>query len=205
MDNPQLRLIELDIPTMFDYYVDEFSRVYRKIIHKPRAYQMKNKHFINGNWYKELTPNNQTTKKYWMIELRGKNSERIRSSIHRLSAKAFILNPLNLPQVNHIDGDKNNNHISNLEWVTNISNFQHSMKTGLRKTVDYLLLNILLGSSTYTQQEIANLVNCSTATVEKYQAINKVQRPEHYSHVQKIIESRAKLVGTKWYRNGEAS
>jgi hypothetical protein len=205
MDNPQLRLIELDTETMFDYYVDEFSNVYRAIKHKPKEYKMNNKHFIDGQWYKKLTPNNRNTKKYWKIELTGKESERIHISIHRLSAKAFIPNPLNLPQVNHIDGNKNNNHISNLEWVSNTSNFQHSMKIGLRKTVDYLLINILLGSSTYTQKEIADIVGCSTATIEKYQSINKVQRPEHYSHVQKIIESRAKLVDTKWYRNGEAS
>lgn len=48
-------------------------------------------------------------------------------------AKAFIPNPNNLPQVNHKDGNKLNNSISNLEWVTNSDNTQHGYNNGLYK------------------------------------------------------------------------
>lgn len=61
-----------------------------------------------------------------------KNGKCIPKIIHRLVAIAFIPNPLNLPQVNHIDGDKNNCKESNLEWVDNSYNQLHAYKLGLQ-------------------------------------------------------------------------
>lgn len=54
---------------------------------------------------------------------------------HRVVATALIPNPDNKPYVNHIDGDKQNNHPSNLEWVTHSENMKHSYDTGLRSKV----------------------------------------------------------------------
>lgn len=53
--------------------------------------------------------------------------------LHRLLAQAFIPNPTGLPQVNHIDGDKRNNTIGNLEWSTQSDNQLHAYRTGLQK------------------------------------------------------------------------
>jgi len=53
--------------------------------------------------------------------------------IHREVAKAFLPNPKNLPEVNHIDGNKENNNVENLEWVSSGDNYAHAVEIGLRK------------------------------------------------------------------------
>jgi hypothetical protein len=54
-------------------------------------------------------------------------------TVHRLVALHYVPNPLGLPEVNHIDGDKLNNHFKNLEWVTSSENQKHAFRLGLQK------------------------------------------------------------------------
>ena len=67
---------------------------------------------------------------YYEISLRKDGTEK-RFKVHRLVAYAFIDNPYNKPEVNHIDGNKSNNCAYNLEWMTSKENKEHAWRTGL--------------------------------------------------------------------------
>jgi hypothetical protein len=75
----------------------------------------------------------QTPNRRRYLEVRlFNNGESIPKIVHRLIAKAFISNPNDLPQVNHKDGDKKNNSVVNLEWITNSENQKYAYKLGLQ-------------------------------------------------------------------------
>lgn len=71
---------------------------------------------------------------YLQVGLR-KNSKRKFFSVHRLVAIHFLDNPENKPQVNHIDCNKQNNNINNLEWATSKENLHHAKINGLRNNM----------------------------------------------------------------------
>ena len=69
---------------------------------------------------------------YQRVRIENKELGRVvRTTIHRLVAEAFIPNPEGKPQVNHIDMNKQNNNVSNLEWVTCSENMKHAYMNGV--------------------------------------------------------------------------
>ena len=78
--------------------------------------------------------------------------------VHRLVAKEFISNPLNKPEVNHIDGLKDNNEVTNLEWVSASENVKHAHDNNLIKPFKR---NILKGhenpNSRFTESQVAEI------------------------------------------------
>lgn len=89
---------------------------------------------------------------YLVVNIR-KNGKRQPEYVHRLVAEVFIPNPENKPQVNHKDGNKHNNCVSNLEWVSDAENKEHAVKTGL------ILSGDKLGRSRYTEEQVREICN----------------------------------------------
>lgn len=65
----------------------------------------------------------------------GNRKDKLLIKIHKAIAETFILNPNNLPVINHKDGNKLNNNISNLEWITSSDNTFHAYDTGLKISI----------------------------------------------------------------------
>lgn len=70
----------------------------------------------------------------YLISPLSKNGKLKLEKVSRIVASAFIPNPTNLPCVNHIDGNKLNNNLKNLEWCSVGHNMKHSYDIGLRKS-----------------------------------------------------------------------
>jgi predicted DNA-binding protein YlxM (UPF0122 family) len=90
--------------------------------------------------------------------------------VHKLVAENFIPNPDNKPQVNHKDGDKTNNKVSNLEWVTGKENRKHSLENGLYKGQNILtrsnVLEIRVNPHNLSMTEFANKFNVSKRAIQ---------------------------------------
>ena len=91
----------------------------------------KNGEVINKRNNHKLIPQ-KNGKGYLRVSISGKLQ-----FVHRLVAETYIPNPNNLPQVNHKDGNKLNNTVENLEWVSNFENRKHAMRNGLHKCGEY--------------------------------------------------------------------
>ena len=92
----------------------------------------------------------KTTQGYLLVSL-CKNSITSTKTIHRLVAEAFIPNHENKPQVNHIDENKTNNMVSNLEWMTakeNNNHGTHAERVGKSQSIAIVATNIKTGDST---------------------------------------------------------
>jgi hypothetical protein len=115
--------------------------------------------------------NSINTNGYLSVKIGGKLE-----SIHRLVGKLFIPNPDNKPEINHIDGDKTNNKVENLEWVSPSENIQHKIhqlgkehrgsKNGMAKlTLEQCKKIKLLYQSGYSQNKLGEMFGISQGKI----------------------------------------
>lgn len=105
------------------------------------------------------------------------NGISLNESVHRMVAMAFLPNELNKPYVNHKDGCKTNNMLSNLEWVTASENSAHALSTGLRNrklTADQVRE---IRTSKLSQRKLGEIYGIDQANV------SRIKRRESYKDV----------------------
>lgn len=109
--------------------------------------------------------------------------------LHRIVAEAFLPNPQRKPQVNHIDGNKLNNNVENLEWCTNKENVRHSWENGLREG------NIQWYNS---KKKRVVAISIDGADVIRFNSIAEAKKHFNTNHVSDVLNGHREQ--TKGYR-----
>lgn len=105
--------------------------IFKDIIKFENKYQISNLGNVRNKKTQLLLQPKYNKKGYQYVNLSINKYKSVKWYIHRLVAFHFIDNPNNKPQVNHIDGNKSNNKVSNLEWCTNTENQIHAVLNNL--------------------------------------------------------------------------
>ena len=111
---------------------------------------------------------------YLRIDLSNERGRHV-FSVSRLVAMTFIPNPYNKPEVNHIDGNKENNLVDNLEWATRSENERHAFANGLNIRSSYnagrpkRIIHDLDTDEIYESvADCAKALNCSHTNIVRY-------------------------------------
>lgn len=147
------------------------------------SYQVSNLGRVKNVHRNKLLKTRVTANGYKDISL-SKNNAKKRKSVHRLVAQAFIPNPECKPTVNHIDEDKTNNNVDNLEWATMKEQNNHG--TRLQRVGDRI--SIVQKNRT----DLSKRVMCSNGEI--YPSINEASRVLQIdnSYIVKVLKGKRK-------------
>ena len=134
-------------------------------------YQVSNLGRVKSSYTNRILKGYKITGSYLGVRL-CKNNIKSTKKIHRLVAQAFIPNPENKPQVNHIDVNKTNNMVSNLEWMTAKENVNHGTRnerSGKTQSIPIIATNIKTGEYTefYGSNECARQLGLDQSSITK--------------------------------------
>lgn len=104
------------------------EEIWKEIPGYEKKYKVSNLGNVYSNKHKRILKPYKVRKGYLRVDLFDSKFVRKHQKVHRLVAMAFIPNPDNKPQINHIDGNSANNCVTNLEWCTNDENQKHAQK-----------------------------------------------------------------------------
>ena len=173
---------------------------WRSIEEYENLYQISNYGNVKNHKNQLLKPMNDGN--YLNVDL-YKNEKKKRYKIHRLVAKAFIPNPEDKKEVNHIDGNKLNNKYSNLEWVTPSENMIHAFKKGLAKVNK----NMQGKFGEINPNSIIRLqYDINGNFIKKWSCAKEIERQLgiHHSHISKCCKGKLKTAGGYIWRYEES-
>lgn len=172
--NGEVWLDVVEFPT--HYRVSNYGRLFSKVRNKI------------------LSPQVHKTK-LWRVRL-CVNYIKYSRSVHRLVAQAFIPNPDNKPEVNHKDGNRLNNCLSNLEWVTKVENMKHAVETKL--------INNLFGEQSRNFKGTTICIDMEGKIVGKYNGNKELLAAGFcYKQVSAVIRGKQKTHKGYFFKRGD--
>lgn len=144
-----------------NYYITSFGRVWSTL--------------QGGRWLKPTLSTRGSHQRYYVSLGRGN-----KKYIHQLVAKAFIPNPNNLTEVDHIDADGTNNHIDNLRWVSHQENMGNSnTNIKIKKNGGALveIEEIATGKTFWGYEEASKYSGLHIVTIQNHTR-NRVKKPK---------------------------